>query len=59
MKYRWVPPYTSETDTTCEPWARDCKIVAVVAEPEEKDRANRACSRAAIARSKLSLKEEV
>jgi len=29
-------------------------MVAVVAEPEEKARAKRACSRAAIARSKLS-----
>ena len=40
---------------TWEPWARDWRIVAVVAEPEEKARAKRACSRAATARSKLSL----
>lgn len=55
VKYRWVPPYTSDTLTTWEPWARDCRIVAVVAEPDEKARAYRACSKAAIAVSKFCL----
>ena len=40
---------------TCEPWARDWRITAVVAEPEEKAKAKRACSSAATAFSKLSL----
>lgn len=35
--------------------ARDCRIVAVVAEPDEKARAWRACSKAATAVSKLCL----
>lgn len=42
-------------DTTCDPAARDWRMVAVVAEPEEKARAYLACSRAATAVSKLSL----
>lgn len=36
-----------------EPGARDCRIVAVVAEPEENARAWRACSRAATAVSRF------
>lgn len=55
VKYRCVPPYTSDTETTWDPAARDWRIVAVVAEPDEKASANRACSRAATAVSKLSL----
>lgn len=55
MKYLCVPPYTSDTETTWLPAASDCKIVAVVAEPEEKARAKRACSRNAMAFSKFSL----
>lgn len=55
MKYLCVPPYTSDTETTWLPAASDCNIVAVVAEPEEKARAKRACSRDAMAFSKFSL----
>ena len=55
VKYRCVPPYTSETETTWLPAASDCNIFAVVAEPEAKARAKRACSRDAIAFSKFSL----
>lgn len=58
VKYRWVPPYTSETDMTWEPAARDWRMTAVAAEPEEKARAYRACSRAATASSKLSLYDQ-
>ena len=50
-----MPPYTSETETTCDPAASDWRTVAVVAEPEEKAREYLACSRAATACSKLSL----
>lgn len=39
----------------CEPAARDWRMFAVAAEPEEKARAYLACSRAATACSKLSL----
>jgi len=39
----------------CEPAESDCMITAVVAEPEEKARAWFACSRAAMAVSKLVL----
>ena len=39
---------------TCDPAASDWRIIAVVAEPEEKARAYFACSRAATAFSKLS-----
>lgn len=42
---------------TCEPAAKDWRMVAVVAEPEEKARAYFACSRAATAAWKLSLYE--
>jgi hypothetical protein len=55
VKYLCVPPYTSETETTWEPGAKEWRIVAVVADPEEKARAYLACSRAATASSKLSL----
>lgn len=55
VKYLCVPPYTSETETTCEPGAKEWRSVAVVAEPEEKAKAYFACSRAATASSKLSL----
>lgn len=40
---------------TCDPAARDWRITAVVAEPEAKAKAYRACSRAATASSKWSL----
>jgi hypothetical protein len=45
-------------ETTWAPDASDCRMTAVVAEPEEKARAKRACSSAAIAVSKLSLSRE-
>lgn len=48
-----MPPYTSETETTCEFKARDCRITAVVAEPELNARAYFAPSRAAMQSSKL------
>lgn len=54
MKYLCVPPYTSDTETTCEPEASDWRMTAVVAEPEENASACFACSSAAIAVSKLS-----
>jgi hypothetical protein len=38
---------------TCDPAASDCRMVAVVALPEEKARAYLACSRAATAVSKF------
>ena len=44
---------TDLTLTTWEPEARDCRMVAVVADPEEKARAYLACSSAATASSKL------
>lgn len=40
---------------TCDPAARDWRMTAVVAEPEAKAKAYRACSRAATASSKWSL----
>lgn len=55
VKYRYVPPYTSDMETTCDPRASDWTIVAVAAEPEEKARAYFAFSRDATACSKLSL----
>ena len=55
VKYLCVPPYTSETETTWLPKARDWRIVAVVADPEANARAYLACSSAATAVSKLSL----
>lgn len=36
----------------------DCRMIAVLAEPDEKERAKRACSRVATAFSKLSLEIE-
>ena len=56
VKYRCVPPYTSETDTTCDPAARLCRMVAVVALPDENANACRPCSNAAIAVSKFVLR---
>jgi hypothetical protein len=44
-------------DMTWDPAASDWRIIAVVAEPEEKARAYLACSSAARAVSKLSLRE--
>ena len=41
-------------ETTCEPAASDCSMIAVVEEPEAKARAYLACSSAAMAFSKLS-----
>jgi hypothetical protein len=35
VMYRLVPPYTSLTLTMCAFGPRDCRIVAVVAEPDE------------------------
>ena len=40
---------------TCDPAARDWRMLAVVAEPEANASANRACSRAAMHSSKASL----
>jgi hypothetical protein len=42
-------------EMTCDPAAKDCKMIAVVADPDEKANAYFACSKAAIAVSKLSL----
>ena len=39
VMYRRVPPYTSFTLKTCAPGPRDCRIVAVVAEPDENAKA--------------------
>src|SRR5882762_4830329 len=37
--YRLLPPYTSFTLKTCAPGPRDCRTVAVVAEPDENAKA--------------------